>query len=96
MRSKRFLKRLPALLLAAALLLALAGCGSAGPTARTEETERPTTEPVEETAAIAPEEPEPTEAPQLSADWAPDIEFSTLDSGGNTWTDAAFADLTKR
>ena len=87
--------RLPALLLAAALL-SLSACGARTNTSAADakgrdysvlgelETAKPTAQQTEADRA--------EEADRLAAPWEPDISFSTLDSEGNTWTDAAFAE----
>ena len=79
-----------ALILAAALFLAAAGCGAqrsepATVTPAVIQSETPSP------AAPTPAAPKP-ENIDAPADWDPDFRFSTVDSEGNAWSDARFAE----
>ena len=75
----RTIHKLTSLLLAAGLALCLNACGAAG---------EPETPPAVETA---PAVTEPVQEPEEES-WSPDLSFETLDSEGEIWTDAVFAE----
>ena len=81
-KTRRLALTLLLVLSLSAALLALAGCESASP-----ETLIANNTANSETDA-APGLPEETSEP--TADWEPDIRFTTLDEKGNAWTDACF------